>query len=115
MLAESFSKLSSVLIVDKGMESKVEWPKFAGDSKLFKGWYLAIFVQLSIPPWKELYDESTRDIVKVTSNAVLNQKLYAKLLTFLESTALQSIVAQFNLHSDGLQVLQDLTATHRQR
>jgi hypothetical protein len=113
MLAESFSKLSSVLIVDKGTESKVEWPKFAGDSKLFKGWYLAIFVQLSIPPWKELYDESTRDIVKVTSNAVLNQKLYAKILTFLESTALQSIVALFHLHSDGLQVLQDLTATHR--
>jgi len=31
----------------------------------------------------------------------------------LESTALQSIVAQSHLHSDGLQVLQDLTATHR--
>lgn len=75
MLAESFSKLSSLLIVDKGMESKVEWPKFAGDSNLFKAWYLAIIAQLSIPPWKELYDESTRDIVKVTSNAVLNQKL----------------------------------------
>jgi len=52
MLAESFSKLSSVLVVDKGTESKVEWPKFSGDSKLFKAWYLAIVAQISIPPWK---------------------------------------------------------------
>ena len=113
MLAESFYKLSIVLVVDKGTDSKVEWPKFSGDSKLFKAWYLAIVAQLSIPPWKELYNESTRDIVKITSNAALNQKLYAKLLTCLEGTALQSIVARSHLHSDGLQVLQDLTATHR--
>jgi hypothetical protein len=39
--------------------------------------------------------------------------LYAKLLTCLEGTALQSIVARSHLHSDGLQYLQDLTATHR--
>jgi len=99
--------------VDKGTESKVEWPKFSGDSKLFKAWYLAIVAQISIPPWKELYDASTRDVVKTTSNTALNQKLYAKLLTCLEGTALQSIVARSHLHSDGLQVLQDLTATHR--
>jgi hypothetical protein len=59
-----------------------------------------------------LYDASTRDVVKATSNTALNQKLYAKLLTCLEGTALQSIVARSHLHSDGLQVLQDLTATH---
>ncbi|MFN9980666.1 MAG: hypothetical protein ACK53Y_12150, partial [bacterium] len=67
MLTESFSKLTSVL-VDKNTESKSEWPKFSGDSKKFRAWYMAIMAQLSLPPWKELYDISTNDIVSTTNN-----------------------------------------------
>jgi hypothetical protein len=106
MLAESFSKLSSFIIQDKGSETKYDWPKFSGDTKTFKAWYLAILAQ-------DLYDSSTKDIVKSTMNVALNGKLYAKLITCLDGSALQSIVARTHLHSDGISVLQDLYQTHR--
>jgi len=50
LLANSFSKLSTAL-GNKGLESKTEWPCFAGDSNKFCAWYLSITAQLSIPPW----------------------------------------------------------------
>jgi hypothetical protein len=50
MLNETFSKLSTV-IQDTKSESKVEWPKFSGDIKRFRSWYLAIMAQLSFSPW----------------------------------------------------------------
>jgi hypothetical protein len=110
MLAESFSKLSTLMVQDKSSEPKYDWPKFAGDTKVFKAWYLAIIAQLSL---QDLYDTSKKDIVKTTTNVSLNSKLYAKLITCLEGPALQSIVAQTHLHSDGLLVLHDLSQTHR--
>jgi len=65
MLTESFAKLSSALS-DKKDETKSEWPKFSGDSKKFRSWYLAIMAQISLPPWQSLYDPATNDIVKTT-------------------------------------------------
>ena len=112
MLAESFSKLSLMVIQDKSSETKYDWPKFSGETKTFKAWYLAILVQLSLPQWQDLYDPSTKDIVKSTTNVALNGKLYAKLITCLDGSALQSIVARTHLHSDGLSVLQNLYQTH---
>jgi CCR4-NOT transcriptional regulation complex NOT5 subunit len=53
MMAESFSKLSTVLVENK-QESKVYWPKFAGDSKKFRNWYLSVMTQISLPPWSTL-------------------------------------------------------------
>jgi len=113
MLAESFSKLSSIVTQDKGNDTKYDWPKFSGDTKTFKAWYLAILAQLSLPQWQDLYDPLTKDIVKNTTNAALNGKLYAKLITCLDGSALQSIVARTHLHSNGISVLQDLYQTHR--
>jgi hypothetical protein len=49
MLAESFSKLSTLMVQDKSSEPKYDWPIFAGDTKVFKAWYLAIIAQLSLP------------------------------------------------------------------
>jgi hypothetical protein len=112
MLAESFSKLSSFMIQDKGSDKKYDWPKFSGDTKTFKAWYLAILAQLSLPQWQDLYDSSTKNVVKSTMNVALNGKLYAKLITCLDGSALQSIVARTHLHSDGISVLQDLYQTH---
>jgi len=54
MLAESFSKLSSLMNQDKGRDTKYDWPKFSGDTKTFKAWYLAILAQLSLPQWQNL-------------------------------------------------------------
>jgi hypothetical protein len=91
MLTESFTKLSTVLVdksQDNKMEVKSEWPKFAGDIKKFKSWYLSIVAQLSIPPWQEFYDQATHSVVSSTTNTVLNGKLYAKLLVSLEGQAL---------------------------
>jgi len=71
MLTESFSKLSTAL-TDKSNESKAEWPKFSGDSKKFRTWYLAIMSQLSLPPWLELYDQTKNDVLHLPSN-IINQ------------------------------------------
>ncbi len=76
MMAESFSKLSTVLVENK-QDSKVDWPKFAGDSKKFRDWYLSIMTQISLPPWSTLYDASRNDIVLSTTNDSLNGKLYS--------------------------------------
>jgi len=114
MLAESFSKLSTLMVRDKSTNDlKYEWPKFSGDTKSFKAWYLAILAQLSLPPWKDLYDASKKDIVKTTSNTILNGKLYAKLITCLVGSTLQSIVARTHLHYDDLSILHDLLETHQ--
>jgi hypothetical protein len=73
MLAESFSKLSTLMVQDKSTNDlKYEWPKFLGDTKSFKAWYLAILAHLSLPHWKDLYDASKKDFVKTTSNTLLN-------------------------------------------
>ncbi len=45
MLTESFSKLSTVL-VDKQGDTKTEWPKFAGDSKVYGYFGSAISLML---------------------------------------------------------------------
>lgn len=110
MLTESFSKLSTVL-VDENMDSKSEWPKFSGDSKKFRSWYLAIMTQLSLFLWQKLFDSTTNDIVSVTLNMTLNGKLYAKLLASLEGSALQKVACCKHLHANGLSLLQELVQT----
>jgi hypothetical protein len=47
MLTETFSKLSMVF-VDKTSDTKSDWPKFSGDPKNFRAWYLAIVAQVSL-------------------------------------------------------------------
>jgi len=85
MLTESFSKPSTVF-VDKSQDSKSEWPKFSDDIKKLCFWYLGlwkkalllvpgIMAQISLPPWNELYDPLSNDIVTMTSNVTLNGKL----------------------------------------
>jgi len=41
MLSDTFSKLT-VALEGKTSDSKSEWPKFQGEPKKFRGWYLAI-------------------------------------------------------------------------
>jgi hypothetical protein len=53
--------------------------------------------QLTLSPWQKLYDSASNDIVQTTTNAILNGKLYAKLLISLEGQALQSIVSRMRL------------------
>ena len=92
MLSESFSKLSTAL--SEKSDPKSDWPKFSGDVKKFRSWYLAIIAQLSLPPWQEFYDTTHHDIHPSTTNAVLNGKLYSKLLLALDGVALQSTVSK---------------------
>jgi hypothetical protein len=112
LLTESFSKLSAALL-DKSSDTKSEWPKFSGDSKKFRSWYLAIIAQLSLPPWQELYDSIKHDVVPSTSNAALNGKLYAKLLLSLEGIASQNIISRTHLRANGVLLLQELVQTYR--
>jgi hypothetical protein len=112
MLTESFAKLSSALS-DKKDETKSEWPKFSGDSKKFRTWYLAIMAQISLPPWQLLYDPATNDIVQTTTEIGLNGRLYAKLLIALEGVALQNVVSRTHLRANGILLLQDLVYTYR--
>jgi len=83
-----FSKLTTI-----SAESKSEWPKFNGDSKKFRSWYLAVMAQLSLSPWLDLYDSAKNIIISITSNTMLHGKLYAKILTCLESQVLQNMVS----------------------
>jgi len=71
MLSESIAKLSTAL-TEKKDDPKADWPKFSGDHKKFRTWYLAIMTQLSLSPWQELYDSSTNNVFKTTTNSTLN-------------------------------------------
>jgi hypothetical protein len=110
LLTELFSKLSTALL-DKSSDTKSEWPK-SGDSTKFWSWYLAIIVQLSLPPWQELYDSIKHDVVSSMSNAALNGKLYAKLLLSLEGIASQNIISRTHLRGNGVLLLQELVQTY---
>jgi hypothetical protein len=114
MLTETFSKLSTV-ISDKGSDLTGDWPKFSGDSKSFRSWYLAILAQLSIPPWLDLYDTSINDVVSTTTNTTLNGKLYAKLLICLDSQVLQTMVSRKHIRGNGLLLLKELVQTYKPR
>jgi len=92
LLTDSFSKMANAL-TEKQSDSKAEWPKFSGDVTRFRLWHLAILTQLSITPWRELYDHSRNNIVESTTNTNLNEKLYSKLILSLEGTALQHVVS----------------------
>jgi hypothetical protein len=76
MLNDTFCKLSTTIGETKS-ESKSEWPKFSGDLKKFRTWYMSIMAQISLPPWRELYDCNTNDVVTSTTNELLNGKLYS--------------------------------------
>jgi hypothetical protein len=69
--------------------------------------------QISIPPWKELYDGSKNDIVMSTSNVSLNEKLYAKLVVSLEGQVLQDIITRLHLQANGILLLQELVQTYQ--
>lgn len=102
VLNDTFSKLSSVisdtstviqdtkqaLTESKMSDSKMDWIKFSGNHKKFRSWYLVIMAQLSIAPWKDLYDPITNSVVKATTNVTLNGKLYAKVIGALKGSAL---------------------------
>jgi len=112
LLTESFSKMANAL-TEKQSDSKSEWPKFAGDVKKFRSWYLAIMTQLSIAPWKALYNSSKNDVVASTTDTTLNEKLYSKVILALDGTALQHVVSRKHLRANGLAVLQDLVHTYK--
>ncbi len=87
MMMEAFSKLSTAFTEAKTIEVKTEWPKFDGSKTKFHSWYLTILSQVSVPPWNELYDVASNDLVLMTSNSSLNAKFYSKLLLSLEGEA----------------------------
>jgi hypothetical protein len=108
-LTESFSKMTTIM-TERSSDTKSDWPKFSGDTKKFKSWYLSIVAQLSLPPCSEFYDASTNSVVTVTAHQALNAKLYAKLLVALEG---QDIVSRSHLHANGLLLLQELVQTYK--
>ncbi len=111
LLAESFTKLTSALS-EKSDSKSSDWPKFSGDQRKFRAWYLSILSQLSIPPWEELYDSGRNDVVVTTSNVSLNEKLYAKLIISLEGQVLQDIITRPHLRADGVFLHQELVQTY---
>jgi len=97
----------------KTTDSKSEWPKFSGDSKRFRTWYLAIMTQLSIHPWSALYDPGTNSIVSNTTDTLLNSKLYAKLISSLKGPALQNMVAHKHIRANGLLLIRELQQIYK--
>jgi hypothetical protein len=112
MMMKSFSKLTTAFS-ESNLETKHDWPKFSGESKKFHSWYLGIMMQISLPPWSELYDASKHDIVASTTNASLNGKLYSKLILALEGVAYKNFVSRKHLHANGIHLLQELVQTYK--
>jgi len=112
LMTESFNKLSTVFSEGK-QETKAEWPKFSGDSKKFRAWYLGILTQLSLPPWQELYDSIRHDVVDSTQNASLNGKLYSKIILALEGSTYKNFVSRKHLHANGVSLLAELVQTYK--
>jgi hypothetical protein len=76
--------------------------------------YLAFMVQISIAPWKDLYDETTNDIVQSTGNTTLNGKFYAKIMAALEGQALQNMVSRKHIHGNGLLLVREWQQMYKQ-
>jgi len=112
LLSESFTKLSTALS-DQKQEPKTDWHKFSGDYKTFRGWYSGIMAHISLPPWKDLYDPDRNDVVTSTQCALLNGKLYSKILLSLDGTAYQNFVSRKRLRADGIRLLQELVQTYK--
>jgi len=113
MLTESSSKLNTVLVDNKSQDMKSDWPKFSGGAKKFRTWYLSIMALISIPPWNELYDVGSNDIVSSTTNTSLNGKLYAKVISVLQGQALQDVLSRSHLRANGVLLLQELVQTYK--
>ena len=114
MMTESFSKLSTAFSESKG-DTKTEWPKFNGDTKKFRSWYLGVMTQLSLHPWQELYDPVTHDVVTSTQNSTLNGKLYAKVILALEGSAYKNFISRKHLRANGILLLSELVQTYKPR
>jgi hypothetical protein len=121
MLNNTFAQLTTVIndtktvLGDKGSDTKMEWPKFSGDTKKFRAWYLGIMSQIAISPWKDLYDQSSNNVVKHTTNTTLNGKLYAKIISALEGQAFQHMVARPHIRGNGILLLQELHQMYKPR
>jgi len=114
MLTDSFSKLSTA-IMDQKQDAKSDWHKFSGDPKKFRAWYLGVMANISLPPWTDLYDVTTNDVVSTTTNHLLNDKLYSKILLSLEGTAYQNFVSRKHLRANGIRLLHKLVQTYKPR
>jgi len=112
MMMESFSKLT-MAFSESNLKTRHDWPKFSGESKKFRSWYLGIMTQISLPPWSELYDASKHDIVASSTNASLNGKLYSKLILALEGVAYKNFVSHKHLCANGIHLLQELVQTYK--
>lgn len=99
----------------KTSDSKSDWPKFSGDTKKFRHWYLGIMSQISISPWKDMYDADRNNVVQTTTNSVLNGKLYAKVIAALEGQPFQHMVARPHLRGNGILLLQELHQMYKPR
>jgi hypothetical protein len=76
---------------------------------------MSILAQLSLPSWKELYDNSTNNIVMSTLNDTLNGKLYSKLLLSLDGQPLQDVITRTHLRANGIALLRELSQTYKPR
>jgi hypothetical protein len=112
MLNDTFLKLSVNMQNDKS-DSKSDWPKVLGDLKKFQTWYMSFMAQLSLPPWQELYDSNTNDVVETTSNDLLNGKLYSTLILTLEGQPLQDVITRVHQRANGILDLCKLSQTYR--
>jgi len=112
MMTESFTKLSMAISESK-QDVKTEWPKFGGDSRKFRSWYLGIMTQLALSPWQDLYDPVQQNVVTTTQNSSLNAKLSSKIILALEGTAYKIFVSRKHLRANGILLLEELVQTYK--
>jgi hypothetical protein len=70
---------------------------------------------LSLPPWTDLYDPVKNDVVVLTTNQLVNGKLYSKVLLALDGSAYQNFISRKQLRANGVRLLQELVQTYKPR
>lgn len=114
-LSNVINDTKNVIGEEKNSDSKSDGPKFSGDMKKVCHWYLGIMSHISISPWKDMYDSVSNNVIKTTTDSVLNGNLHAKVIASMEGQAFQHMVARPHLRGNGILLLQELHQMYKSR
>ncbi len=63
IMTEVFLNLIAVFTETKNTDLKADWPIVDGTKNKLGSWYLTILSQVTVPPWSELYDTMSNDLM----------------------------------------------------
>ena len=99
------------------MSSSIKFPKFSGKSSAdFTSWYEQILSIIAIPPWQQLYDSATNDVVDESqAPTVLSQKLYSSLQVCMQGEAQTIMRDKTHLRGKSISYLKTLKSIFKHK